>query len=966
MLSKASNRRSRGRLHMLCSASVGILVGLGVSSSGFAQTAAAQQPTAQAPKADDTTVVVVTSTRVVRNGYKAPTPTTVITPETIAAAAQPNLANFVNELPSVSGSATPASQVAYASNGTNSINALNLRNLGQNRTLVLLDGQRVGPATTTGWVDINTFPQSLVKRIDVVTGGASADWGSDAVAGVVNFVLDKDFTGIKGELSGGLTNAGDDHNSTLSLAAGAPFADGRGHVLVSVDAASDAGVQYVPRSWYNGLKAIQNPNYTGSNGQPSILVLPNVGFYNGTGNGVTPGGVIMSGPLTGTYFGAGGTRGTLNWPNQASSGGSFIQGGDWRLTDDGADADLLPATSRWGTFLRTSYEVSDHFQVFGQFSYNTSTSRVNNFPNWWGGQTIQPDNAFIPASIASQITGPFTLGTLNQDLGEIQVVTRRNALRAVLGASGDFDALGSNWKWNAYVQATENDNYVSTESMMNTLHYTNAIDAVRDPATNAIVCRSTLTDPTNGCVPYNVFGTGVNSAAAIKYIDGASWEHIYLRENVASYTVTGNPIQDWAGPISVATGIEYRHDSESGSNDPTSLLNQWFEGNYKASRLHGGYSVTEGFFETVVPLAKDLPFAKSLDFNGAVRETNYSFSGLVTTWKAGLTWQPVDDITFRATQSRDIRAPNLAELYQAGQTTTIGILDPFHNNASRSVFQVTNGNLDLTPEKSDTTAFGVVFQPSFLPGFQASVDYYHIDISQAITTLDAQTVINECFIGYTALCSGITRNGSDQITAVTVQPVNFAGQKVSGVDYEASYSRPLLNGKMTLHALATNNLHNITDNGITAPIDSVGGNNQGPNASGGGDGSVPKWRYFATARWDNGTFAAQLTARGFSAGVLNTTYIECSTNCPVQTALEAGNHPTINDNHAPGALYFDTNFTYNLPTHTPTSVFLTINNIGDKAPALIGSTAGLVLNGTNPNLYDTLGRTYRFGIRFKM
>jgi iron complex outermembrane recepter protein len=925
----------------------------------------ASSPSSEGKDREKLEELVVTSTRVVRDGYQSPTPTTVIGADAIAAAAQPNIANFVNELPSLVGSATPATQVEYSSNGTNGINALNLRNLGQNRTLVLLDGQRVGAATTTGWVDINTFPQALVKRIDVVTGGASADWGSDAVAGVVNFVLDKDFTGVKGEASAGVSTYKDDPNGTLSFAAGAPFADGSGHVLVSVEAAADEGLRGLHRPWFDGTKAVPNPNYTLTNGQPSLLVLPNVGFI--AGYGTTPGGIIMSGPLTGTYFGPAGTIEKLNWPNQSSSHGTFIQGGQWLYTDVTVNADLVPKTERGNIFLRTSYDVTSNVQVFGQFSYGTASSRVNTGSNWEGAgynPAIQPDNAFIPASIASQITSPIAFGTLNQDLGLQVIVSKRQAYRGVVGANGDFDALGSNWTWNVYGQATENDVFVSTEHMVNNGNYANAIDAVRDPATGTIVCRSTLTHPTNGCIPYNLFGIGVNGTAAINYVSGASWENMYLKENVVSATLNGNPIQDWAGPISVAAGVEHRNESMHGTNDPLSLQYAWYQGNYHASVNGGGYSVTEGFFETVVPLAKDLPFAKSLDFNGAVRETDYNLAGTVTTFKVGATWQPINDISFRASQSHDIRAPNLAELFTAGSSSTVQVTDPANNNVPSVGFEIQSSNRNLKPEVSDTTAFGVVLQPRFLPGFQASVDYFKINLSQEIIVLGAQTIINECFTGYTALCPDVIRNGSGQITQIDVKPVNFASQVESGIDFEASYRRPFLNGNLTLRVLATNYLNDTFNNGFTQPINNVGAN-QGDGCC--GDTSLPKWRYFATARWDNELFSAQLTARGFSAGVLYPPYIQCASNCPVQTAVQAANNPTISDNHAPGALYFDTNFTYKLPFKTEGSVFLTIDNIANKPPADIAQpfAPGAAVN-TNPTLYDILGRTYRLGVRFRM
>lgn len=955
---KQPNRRSRVRVALFSGASIAAVMGMSVPAYAQSTETRAKAPAAADLEASD---IVVTATRVTRDGYKAPTPTTVLGSEAIAAAAAPNIANFVNQIPSLSGSATPATQTGYVSNGTNGINALNLRNLGPNRTLVLLDGQRVGPSTTTGWVDVNTFPQSLVKRVDIVTGGASAGWGSDAVAGVVNFVLDKDFTGLKGDFSGGLTTHGDDGNYNASLAAGFKFGGGRGHILASLEYAKDEGVNGLPRSWYTGTKVINNPNYTATNGQPALITLPHVGYSN-----ATPGGVIMSGPLSGTAFGPGGAPFTLGRGPIIDNAASWMQGGPWPYTDIAAYQDLLPETSRKNAFLRASYDLSDHFQVYGQFSYGTANSSVQYGPNLFPssfGATIQPDNAFIPASLRGQVTGPFAFGTFNLDLGLQQVVTRRSSWRGAVGAKGDFDLAGSNWTWDVYAQRSENNIRVSAQNVMNVGNWFNAIDAVRNPATGTIVCRSTLTNPNNGCVPFNVFGTGVNTQAAVNYSAGTTSGKTLIHETVEAGTLRGNPFSTWAGVVSVAAGIEHRREWVGGVGDP--LAGSWYQGNYKAT--HGAYNVTEGFFETVVPLAKDLPFAKSLDFNGAVRVTSYSLAGSVTTWKAGATWSPVEGVTFRGTQSRDIRAPNLSELFSPGSQTTVGFIDPANPGPGVRGTQITNGNLNLKPEKSDTTSLGIVLQPSFLPGFQASVDYYRINIKGAIATLNGQQIVDQCFNGVTVFCSSVTRNAANQITSVTVQPLNFASQKAKGLDFEASYRRdletvaPFLSGNLTIHVLATRYLKNVYDNGVTPPVDYAGGNQQ----TGFGDISLPKWRYFATVGWDKGLFAAQLTARGVSAGKFNTTYIQCTSGCPASTV----DNRTIDNNHVNGAIYFDTNFTYKIPGLNDAMVFLNIKNIFDKDPVQVPygpSIFGAPFSDTNPMLYDTLGRTFRVGVRFKI
>ncbi|RVT93490.1 TonB-dependent receptor plug domain-containing protein [Sphingomonas crocodyli] len=958
------------RAILASSVSIATVAGFMMSAPALAQSAASQPLTEeQTAEVED---IVVTGTRVIRDGYTAPIPTTVLGAADIATRAPSNVADFVNILPSLASSVKPTTSIASVGPGTSGINALNLRNLGVNRTLVLLDGQRVGASTLTGWVDINQFPQALIKRVDVVTGGASADWGSDAVAGVVNFVLDRDFKGVKGDVQGGVTTYGDDRNYKASLTAGASFADDRGHILLSGEIAHNDGVRGIgDRKWYKAKKIFFNPAYTATNGQPQLLVRENTGFAT-----VTPGGIITSGPLRGTYFGQGGTPTQFNYGSIVS--GNFMQGGDSQYSDFGTTGDLSPRLSRQNAFGRLSFDVTDNVQIFGQLSYGRAHSRVAFSDQFvFGSSTvaagatstvstivIQPDNAFIPASIRSRVTGPFSLGTTNEDLGPIILTTNRKSVRGMIGASGDFDAVGSNWKWDAYAQRSVSRVYTAARTTI-TARYNQAIDAVVNPATGAIVCRSTLTNPTNGCVPYNIFGTGVVSDAARNYVLGTAFGRTRLTQNVQALTMRGDPFSTWAGPVSVAFGVEHRKEAVSGSSDALSPARSYFAGNYNAS--FGSYNVTEGFLEAVIPLAKDASFAKSLDLNAAVRATDYSTSGYVTTWKAGLTYKPIDDITLRVTRSRDIRAPNLSELFQFNQTAGANVTDPSRGNAATTVFSVTSGNPNLKPEKADTFGAGLVVQPSFLPGFAASVDYYNIDIKGAISTVVAQTLVNQCFAGNTPLCAQIQRNAAGVITTVLVQPINLSKQLSRGVDFEASYRRDLANlssglsGNLTLRVLATRFIKNYFNNGINRPTDTVGTNSQNGTAAGVSP-SLPRWRYLASVGWDGEAAAVQLTARGFSSGKLNTAYIECTTGCPTSTTEQM----TIENNRVPGAIYFDAYGSYKL--FGDAEVFVAVDNFTNKSPAQVayGPSIGGTPISVNPALFDVLGRTFRAGFRFKI
>lgn len=259
-----------------------------------------------------------------------------------------------------------------------------------------------------------------------------------------------------------------------------------------------------------------------------------------------------------------------------------------------------------------------------------------------------------------------------------------------------------------------------------------------------------------------------------------------------------------------------------------------------------------------------------------------------------------------------------------------------------------------------------------MPGFAASVDYYDIRIDDAISTVAAATVVTQCFSGNTSLCPQITRaatgpliNNLTPIESVLVQPINLAKQIARGIDFEASYRRPLFDGNLSLRFLATRFIKNYSNNGINAPTDTVGTNSQNITAAvanGSGSTSLPKWRYLASIAWDGDPVALSLTARGFSAGVYNTSYVQCTSACPVSTV----DNTTIDNNHIPGAIYFDTNVTVKLPHNI--DAFLSVDNVLNKDPVQVayGTTfAGAPLS-VNPALYDVVGRSFRFGIRFKM
>lgn len=930
---RARGLRSARKLGLTHGASaMALLLGVAAAGAAGAQTVA----TSGVASVEE---VVVTGTRVVRDGYQAPTPLTVISETEILAAAPSNVADFVNDIPSIVGSATPQTSNASISAGTSGVNALNLRGLGATRTLVLLNGQRSVGSTITGAVDVNTFPQGLISGVQIVTGGASAAYGSDAVSGVVNFILDTDYQGFKGSVEAGQTTYGDDDEYRVNLTYGTPFAGGRGHLLLNGEIVDREGIYGVPRDWNNdGWYIITNPNYAPGNGQPERFVTSGAGLSN-----ATPGGIIVNTPLRGTTFGVGGVVGQQAY---GLTRDPWMIGGDWESVQVNDKQSLNADDRRKGFFGRVSFDITDNIEIFGQFSYNEHASL-----GWTGVQfnqgnvTIRSDNAFLPASIRQQLAAlniaSFSLGTTNADLPIRKTDNERSVTRYVVGAEGDFDAFDRAWRWDAYYQRGETDTLEIARDITNNARLALAQDAVFAP-NGDIVCRSTLTNPTNGCVPFNRMGIGVNSQAALDYILGNPQRKQFFTQQVAAANISGDPFSTWAGPVSMAAGIEHRKEEVSGEV-PTEFQSGWFVGNYRPT--FGSYTVTEAYVEAVIPLAD------GFDLNAAVRGTDYSTSGYVTTWKVGAVYSPIPDIRFRVTRSRDIRAPNLNELFAAGTSRTNTLLDPFNNNQSTQFLELTTGNLNLDPELADTWGVGVVLQPTFLPGFAAAIDYFDIQIEGAIGSVTASTIVDRCFQGNQTYCAAITRSGN-QISQVSVSPFNFAVQKSRGLDLEASYRFNLGDGAMALRAVGTYYLENYEDNGIDAPTDTAGSI------------TLPEFIYRATATYTADPWTIQVTGRGVSDSTYDNAFIECTTGCPASTIANR----TINDNHIDGAFYVDLAMTYDLKVLQKTEAFVSISNLFNRDPEIVAyGPAGTAYGNpsTSQGVYDILGRVFRVGVRFE-
>lgn len=980
-------------------------VACAIPNAAFAQTAPAEEPSApsatteSAANADET--IVVTGTRVVRDGFQAPTPVTVMTQEDIQNTSPTNnVADLVNQLPSLAGSIRPSNSRLELSNGIAGINALNLRNLGTVRTLVLIDGRRSVGSTVTGVVDVNTIPQSLVERVDVVTGGASAAYGSDAVAGVTNFILKKNFEGLTVSGDIGVTDEGDGFNYSVEVAGGLEFADGRGRLIAAIAKDHTDGIfDTNDRGWnHTGFVRITNPEYnaTTNNTVPQFLVRREVGAANST-----PGGLITNSsggsPLCGTYFGFGGSVnqfqfGPISQPSPPCPSPSRTQGGDWRINDSGRRIGLDPRDDRHGVFGRISFDVTDNVTLFAEGSYNRSETLFNAGPNLMTGLVLQAQNcqvvptpttcnAFLYNTFAASPAGAgiltgrntVTLATTAVDLPNRYSNNVRKVQRYAIGAEGNFELFGKPAHWDVYGQYGRAKLHEQLLNIQQVSRRSAARDAVFAPAGNpggypvgSIQCLINVdTNPDNNdpdCRPLNLLGIGVADPAAIDYMLGDPFRDQKLEQTVFGANLSLTPFATWAGDVSVAVGAEYRKEKISGFVPPEfqpiftggNTITDWSVGNYLPTK--GSYNVKEAYLETVVPLGF------GLEFNGAVRATDYSTAGYVTTWKAGATWQPIDDIRFRVTRSRDIRAPNLNDLFNAGQQNSSTVTNPFTSGPfavfgpSMNYLGTITGNLNLKPEKADQWNAGVVLSPRFLPGFTASADYFNIKLKDAIDSLGAQDIVNRCFEGLDQYCDAIVPDPNNPTGRVLISrsPFNFVSLKVSGIDFDAAYRRRIGAGNFTLRGVATRYIHRIEDTGVPTaiPVDIVGSH------------FLPKWIFRFTASYETPSFGITAVARGVSSSTYQETFtedpIECQSGCPISTPQR----PTYDSLDVSGAFYIDLNVTkkFSIGGKPNGEFFVNVTNLFDRWPILVPET-GLAANSTYS---DLRGRAFRVGMRLKL
>lgn len=940
------------------------------------------------------TEVVVTGSRTIRDGSTAPTPVTVVGVSELQATNPRNIVEGLISLPAFRGSqSTNTPALSTASNNTGSF--LNLRGLGAQRTLVLLDGRRVAPAANNGATNFNLLPQALIDRVDVVTGGASAAYGSDAVAGVVNVILDKNFRGLKGSFQYGLSSHKDVGSQKVSLTAGDVLRDGKLHLLGSLfynktdsvlnalgsrDWASDGDGRLIVGTGAAQFSQIfSNVNQNNYNGGVILA-----GTTNGPANLVGPAGLYP----TGVKFLPGGVSSVYDRGTNVTANNAV--GGDGSRNSTSLAAGLKQTS----VFGRATYDLSQKTEVYGQLMaarasnvYEPSTNQNVTATAF----TIFEGNPYIPADIAAALaaspgtttagtacgraagtptvaTRCFKLSRINQeDIGggitRIHNRAKNEAIDLVVGFKteifGDYALSG-------YYEFGDNDYRTATDKNANQERLFAAVDAVRNPANGQIVCRVTLTNPGlyPGCVPLNPFGFNSPSLESLNYANQTSTFRTQIYQHVAALNLAGSLFELPAGPLGIAVGAEYRifdvdQTADPGNTQiklgtgirgfPSSLVG--LPGIYNfgnASVFSGKVKTKELYGEINVPLLKDLPLVYRLEVNGAARYTDYSTSGGVVTYKVGTSYSPVEWARLRATYSRDIRAPSPIELFQGNGQGSQTVVDPFNGNQTFNILGSVRGNTALNPEKADTYTVGLVLRPPALPGFTASIDYYNIKVNDSIGNLTTQSTLDQCFQGNQDLCKNVVRDGAGIISTILQPYLNFQQLKTAGIDVEVSYRTAIksIPGTFTFRGLVGYLETFSTQAPGSAIVDTEGQVGSGI--------SNPRFRGEGTLGWEDGPVGLTVRANFTGAGLQNK-----------QLAEAPNGVNTIVDNHVPSVTTFDLSGRYRFGDKDAFEAFLTINNLFNKDPPVAPGTNSANFIQTNYELYDTIGRYYTAGLRFR-
>ena len=973
-----------------------------------------------APPPPESQEIVVTGTRIQSPNRKSASPVESVRAEDFTMTGVPNVEQTLNQLPQLSPSFTSTSNNPGTGAAT-----LDLRGLGSVRTLILVNGRRwiANDAGQIPEVDVNTIPSALIDRVDIVTGGASAVYGSDAVTGVINFVLKKKIEGLHLELRNNLTELGDARSSSADLSFGTGFSGGRGNLLASVGYLNQAPVFQGARD-FSRFALGDNCTIAATRNELGVSQ-PSLNF-----NCDAPGeevGLIHSG--SGTI-----PQSRIRAPLFLPTGvGSRLRRSQTRFAPGGSivpfvfaldaynfapDNYLQVPLERWSGNLIGSLEVSDRFKPYVELSYIRTLSPQQLAPApatiGTGSDSVASvqlnlDNPFLSAQgrqaldisfgrdsagrrgfIGNPVTGfslnpaytgdadglvtlsgPFTSRLTG--LGPRQASNRRDAYRGLIGARGD---IGKNWRYDLYYSQSYVAHDIAFANSASARRLQQALLARRDASGN-IAC----IDPSNGCVPINIFGQQDISPAAADFLRIDPLETTRVREQVAEATVNGEFGKLPGGPVRVALGANWRKTSYVFTPDES------FEdgdtlGFLASTGAAGKTQVAELFGEALLPFLEGRPWAEELSAELGLRYSNYDSVGGVWTWKAMGNWSPMSGLRFRAGVQRATRAPNVRELFEQANDTDSRAFDPcapiygFALNAELAAscarngaanlpadftFAIvrTEGSQELKAETARTITLGAVVQP--VRWLSIALDYYDINIKEAIGVFGggANFIVTGCILGGAdpadPLCQAYQRGPDGFVSFVYAPTANLARLRTRGIDWQVNANRTLGKNRLHLGLSGTRLLGSTVQFNPNLAAVECAGSFSGACGNTIQGTATPRWKLFNRASWQRGPITLSLRHRYFSStrnGIfaLREAFDQpAPTNIPVHAEKLQARH------------YFDASVAFDIGSQF--DLTLGVNNLTDARPSLVGLSQ--IQANTDPSLYDVLGRRFFVSVKAK-
>lgn len=964
------------------SGSLVALVLAGMAIPALAQDAAPAQETDAAEAPANVADIVVTGSLIARPNNVAVSPIVTVSDELVQQSGQINLEDSLNQLPGF----TPAGNAGTGGQGGGGRATLNLRGLGSNRNLVLLDGRRLPLSDINGNVDINILPESIIGSVDVITGGASAIYGSDAMSGVVNFKTDRYFDGVRVDIQNGDSFRGDYSKFNASVALGTKFGGDRGRLMVALSYADRDPLSGSQRSFF----ADRVPSSFIGTGAfvPDALNLPSQAALNGVfaQYGVTT-------PLNRTLnlgFNNDGTlfaqTGAVNYRGP-TSGGYAVIGGNVRMPV-GPQLQILNAFERKSAFLKGEYDITDDLTAYGQFLFVDSTVTTES-----GGSltqfapftTIPVTNPFIPNDLRTLLasrtnaSAPFRWSARYvgvPDKGWEESYTVQQYLGGIKGT------IAGSWKLDAFVAY---DQSVHDQSMFNAVLKSRVQQLLNAPDGGASLCAG-------GFNPFGIANATSLSAACRDYITTTANSTEKLTQTQVQGQINGPLFNLPAGPVQLALLAGYRRNTYN-YRPSADLVSNNIEAVVGSAAASGKISVKEFATQIDVPLLSDTPFFRELGVGAAFRYSDYKPSGSVTSYEFDARWRPVDALLIRGSYQRAVRAPNIGELFSpvtgsqlAIGTPPVAIGDPcdirstartgangaqvrglclaqgipaaaidayqFATTATGGNIQ---GNRGLTPEKANTFNIGAVLNPGWtspwLSGFSVSVDYYNIKIRNVISTINGLTVLAKCYnldgsnatySNANEFCQLIQRDPTGSLVAIAQPYLNLGALDTDGIDVQVNWSLNLAdagisNGSGRIYAssaIGWLNHYKVQTLPGSAAQDFVGTSTPGR--------PLPKWKALTTVGYSSDVFGIGMRWR--YQGALDD--------------ISAITTPAAQQVGVPAYNLFDLFGTLNVTKDIQFRGGIT--NLFDKNIPFVASSQ----NGTDPGTYDVVGRSFYVGAKF--